>query len=52
MTDSEILDLVVKMRDAQCVYYRNPTKVNLAQAKDYERRVDTALESRGQGRLA
>ena len=44
MTDQEIIELVVKMREAQRKYFTDRTAYNLQLAKHLELRVDQAIK--------
>ena len=46
MNDQEIIELVVKMRDAQKKYFKDRTAYNLQLAKHWELKVDQALATR------
>lgn len=47
MTGQEIIELVVKMREAQKKYFTDRTGRNLQLAKDLEQRLDLAIKARG-----
>lgn len=51
MTERDIIDLVVLMREEQRAYFKSRAPSRLQAAKDYERRVDQALRDRAQGKL-
>lgn len=48
MSDDELFDLVVKMREVQTRYFKYWRQEDLAEAKELERRVDYAIRQRGQ----
>ena len=51
MTDADILDLVAKMRNAQKIYFKERSSLDLQRSKELERQVDAALAKRKQGEL-
>lgn len=48
MTTGEFADLVLKMRTAQKAYFRTRSAEKLSESKDYEKRVDKALQERAE----
>jgi hypothetical protein len=51
MTDAELVDLAVKMREAQRKYFANRSTGNLHAAKELELAFDRAVRGRTQGSL-
>jgi len=43
MNPKEFFSLVIKMRNAQKIYFRNKTYENLQNAKDVEKQVDSEI---------